>query len=120
MDSEECHDKNAYQYQRMVSFFANRPIEPTNQFLHPTGRFKRRGGFKYHTQALAIRTKSLYVVRHPLVVAAVVLVLAAVFEEDAVELLYVIFHRCTRLEALKDHVPRIGIARNFLFVTAGE
>ena len=46
---------------------------------------------KYNTQALAIRTKSLYVVRHLLVMAPVVLVLFAVFEEHAVKVLDVIF-----------------------------
>lgn len=50
----------------------------------------------------------------------VVLVLFAVFQGGRLELLDVIFRGSNGLETPEDHVHRIGIARHFLFITAGE
>jgi len=95
--------------------------QSTSSFLPPSGRFKRRGGFKYHTpRLLPSGPKSLDVVRYLLVVAAMILILAAVFEEDAVQLLEVVFRRRNGFEALESHFHRIGVTCHFLVIAACE
>src|SRR5215472_8394785 len=119
MDGQEHHNENPNQYQRMLRFFADRLIEPIDEFLHPAGRLERRCRFKHNTQTLAIWTKGLDMVRHFFVVSAMLLILAAVFEKNAVELLDVVGDGYG-LETLENHVHRIGVASDFLLVPARE
>src|SRR5262249_60995917 len=108
MDCQEHYNENPNQYQRMLRFFADRHIEPVDEFFHPAGRFEWHGCFKYNAQTLAIGIKGLDMVRHFLVVPAMLLILAAVFEKNTVELLDVVFGDRYVLETLEDHVQRIG------------
>ena len=117
---EEYDNKNPNQYQGMVRFFADGLIEPLDQFFHPSGRFKWRGGLKYHAQALAVRSEGLDVVGYLLILSAMVLILGTVFEQHAVQLLNVVFSGGDDFVALENHVHCIGIARNFLLVAAGK
>jgi hypothetical protein len=120
MDRQEHHDENPNQYQWMLRFFANRVVEPIDEFLHPSGRFERCGRFKHNTQTLAIATKGLDVVRHFFVMPAMLLVLAAVFEKNTLKLLDVVFVDRYGVKTLENHVHRIGIAGDFLLVAACE
>jgi hypothetical protein len=86
MDGQKHHNENPNQYQRMVRFFADRLIEPIEEFLHPAWRFEWRRGPKSNAQTLAVGTKGLDMVRQFLVVPAMLLILAAVFENTAVKL----------------------------------
>jgi hypothetical protein len=95
-------------------------IEPIDDFFHPAGRFKGRGGLKYHALALAVRSEGLDVVGYLLVLSAMVLILGTVFEQHAVQLLDVIFSGGDDYIALENHVHCIGIACNFLLVAAGK
>src|SRR5215471_6867704 len=120
MNGQEYHNENRYQYQRMLRFFVERFIEPIDELFHPTWRFEWRSGFKHNAQTLAIRTKSLDMVRHFLVVTAMLLILAAVFEKNTVELLDVVFGDRYGLETLENHVHRIGVAGDLLLIAARE
>src|SRR5215469_1814242 len=104
----------------MVRFLGDRLIEPIDEFLHPTWRFEWRGGIKYNAQTFAIGTKSLDMVRHFLVVPAMLLILAAVFEKNSMQLLDVVFCDRYGLETLENHIHCIGIAGHFLLVAACE
>src|SRR5579863_1686542 len=104
----------------MLSFLLDGPVEPVHEFLHPAGRFKRRGGLKDHADAFAVGSEGLDMVGHLFVLAAMVLVLGAVLKEYAVQLLDVVFRGGDGLVAVEDHVHRVGIARHFLLVAAGK
>src|SRR5215469_4146915 len=120
MDGQEHHNENPNQYQGMLRFFANRLIEPINEFLHPAWRLEWRRRFEHDAQTFAIRAKGFYMVRHFFVVSAMLLILAAVFEKNAVELLDVVFGDRYGLETLENHVHRIGIAGDLLLIAARE
>src|ERR1700677_2946406 len=120
MDCQEDNNANGDQHQRMLRLFADGRIEPIDEFLHPSCRLEWRGGFKYTTQTLAIGTKGLDMVRYFFVMPAMLLVPAAVFEKNAVELLDVVFGNRYGLETLENHVHRIGVAGHFLLVAACE
>ena len=120
MDGEEYHNKTPNQYQPMLRFFADRLIEPIDEFLHPPWCFEWRGRFKHNAQTLAIWTKGLDMVRNFLVVTSMLLILAAVFEKNSLELLDVVFRDRDGLETLENHIHRIGVAGDFLLVAAGE
>jgi hypothetical protein len=120
MDSQEHHNEDPNQHQRMVGFFTDRLVEPIDEFLHPLRRFEWRGGFKHNPQTLTIRAKGLDMVRYFLVVPAMLLILAAVFEKNTVKLLDVVFGDRFGLETLENHVHRIGVASHFLLVPARE
>jgi len=62
----------------VVALLLHRPIEPIDQVLHPSRRFKRRGSLKDYAQTLAVGPKGLDMVCHLFVVAAMILVLGAV------------------------------------------
>ena len=57
---------------------------------------------------------------HLLVFASMVLVLGVVLQQYAMQLLDMVLRGGDSHIAVKDHVHRIGIARHFLFVAAGE
>src|SRR5215469_4013144 len=118
MDGQEHHNENRNQYQRMLRFFADRLIEPVDEFLHPAGSFEWRGSLKHDAQTLAIGTKGFAMIRNLLVVTTMLLILAAVFEKNAVTLFDMVIRDCYRLEALKNHVHRIGVACDFLLIAA--
>jgi len=48
------------------------------------------------------------------------LIFAAVFEKNTVELLDMVFRDLYELETLEDHIHRIGVASYFLLVSACE
>src|SRR5450432_4074696 len=100
----------------MLAFLLYRLIEPPDEFLHPSGRFKRCRSLKYHAQAFALRPEGLDMVWHFLIVPAMLQILGAVFQEYAVQLLDVIFSQCDRVMAIEDHVHCVGIAGYFLLV----
>jgi hypothetical protein len=104
----------------MLRFLADRPIEPIDEFLHPARRLEWRRRFKHDAQTLAIRTTGFDMIRNLLVVTAMLLILAAVFEKNAVKLLDVVFGDRYRLETLENHVRRVGVAGDFLLVAACE
>src|ERR1700757_3158519 len=108
MDGQEHHNENPNQYQRMLRFFADRLMEPIDEFPHPAGRFEWCGCFKHNAQTLAIGTKGLDVVRHFFVMPTMVLILAAVFKKNSVELLDVVFRDRYGLETLENQVHGIG------------
>ena len=120
MDSQEYDNEDPNQYQRMLRFFADRLIEPIEEFFHPPRRFEWRGRFKHNAHTLAVGTKGLDMVRHFLVVTAMLLFHAAVFEKNAVKLLDMVFRDRYGLETLENHVHRIGVAGDFLLVAAGK
>ena len=117
---QEYDNEDPNQYQGVVAFLLHRPIEPIGEVLHPSRRFKRRGSLKDHTQALAIGSKGLDVVRHLFVMAAMILVLGTVLEQHTVQLLDVIFGRGDGLVTLENHVHCVGITCHFLLVAAGK
>jgi hypothetical protein len=88
-------------------------------FLHP-GVSKGVAASNTTPRLLPSGPKSLDVVRYLLVVAAMILILAAVFEEDAVQLLEVVFRRRNGFEALESHFHRIGVTCHFLVIAACE
>lgn len=59
-------------------------------------------------------------VRHFLVMSPMLLILAAVFEKNAVKLLDMVFSDRYGLETLEDHVHGVGVAGYFLLIAAGE
>ena len=59
-------------------------------------------------------------IRHFLVFATMILILGAVFEENAVELLDVVFGRSDGLVPLENHLHCVGVTGDFLLITAGE
>src|SRR5215469_14314141 len=120
MDGQEHHNENPNQYQGMLRFFANRLIEPINEFLHPAWRLEWRRRFEHDAQTFAIRAKGFYMVRHFLVVTAMFLILAAVFEKNAVELLDVVFGDRYGFETLENHVHRVGVACDLLLIAASK
>ena len=98
----------------------DRLIEPLDYFLHPSGRFKRCCGLKYHAQAFAVWSEGLDMVSHLLILATMILILGAVLEEHAVQLLDVIFDGRDSFIAIEDHIHHVGIASHFLLVAAGQ
>ena len=65
-------------------------------------------------------SKGLDIVGNPLVIPAMILILCAVFQQHAMQLLDVVLGNRNGLKAAEDHVHRVGIARNFLFIAAPE
>src|SRR5215470_575598 len=120
MDCQEHYNENPNQYQWMLRFFADGCIEPVDEFLHPAGGFERRSRFEHNTQTLAVGTEGLDVVRHFFVMPAMLLILAAVFEKNAVKLFDMVFGDRYGLKTLENHVHRIGVACDFLLVAACE
>src|SRR5882762_2673238 len=98
----------------MMALLLHGAIEPINDVLHPSGCFKRRGRLKYDAKALTVGAKSLDMVRHRLIFAAMVLILGIVLEQYAVQLLDVILGRSDGIKALENHVHRVGISCHFL------
>jgi len=49
VDREEYDNENPNQYQGMMAFLLYGLIEPLDEFLHPSGRIKGCGGFKYNS-----------------------------------------------------------------------
>ena len=54
------------------------------------------------------------------VLAPVILVFRAVFQQHTMQLLYMIFGRRDRFVAIKNHIHGIGIARHFLLVAGSK
>src|SRR5262249_23281036 len=67
MDGQEHHNENCNQDQRMLRFFANRIIEPIDEFLHPAWGLEWRRRLEHNAQTLAIRAKGFHMVRYFLV-----------------------------------------------------
>lgn len=67
-----------------------------------------------------LRSVNRRLVCYRLLFAAMILIFGAVLEQYAVQLLDVIFGRSCAIKALENHVHRVGTARHFLLVTAGE
>jgi hypothetical protein len=65
-------------------------VEPIDKVLHPSRRFKRGRRLEDNAQTLTVRSERLDMVRDGLVLAAMILILRTVFEENTVELLDVI------------------------------
>jgi hypothetical protein len=65
-------------------------VEPIDKVLHPSRRFKRGRRLEDNAQTLTVRSERLDMVRDSLVLAAMILILRTVFEENTVELLDVI------------------------------
>jgi hypothetical protein len=61
-------------------------IEPIDEVLHTSGCFKGSGGLKDDAQALTVGGKSLDMVWHRLVFAAMILTLGTVLERYAVSI----------------------------------
>src|SRR5580698_5946352 len=104
----------------MLAFLLYGLIEPLDEILHPSCRFKRCGGLKHHTQTLAVRSECLDMVRHFLVVPAMLFILGAVFQEHAVQLLDVIFSQRDSVMTIEDHFHRVCVTRYFLLVATGK
>src|ERR1700677_5011566 len=118
MDREDHHNEDSNQDQRVMTLLFHCTVKPIDKVLHPSWRFKRRRRLKDNAQTLTVRFERLDVVRDRLVLSTMVLILGAVFEEDAVELLHVILGRSNSFISLENHVHRVGIARDFLLVAA--
>src|ERR1700733_10273254 len=118
MDSEEHHNEDPNEDQRVMALLFHGAVEPVDKVLRPSRCFKRSRRLEDNAQTLAVRSERLDVVRDGLILATMVLILGAIFEEDAVELLDVILGRSDSLVSLENHVHRVSIARDFLLVAA--
>ena len=104
----------------MMDLFVDRLVVPIDQLFHPSGRLKRRGGFKHDAETLAVLPEGFDVVRHGLVFAPMFLVLGAVLQQDPMQLLQVIFRRRDGVIPVEDHVHRVGVATDLLLVAADK
>src|ERR1700733_5296635 len=120
MNGEEHHNEDPNQDQRVMALLFHGTVEPINKVLHPSRRFKRGRRLEDNSQTLTVRADGLDMVRDGLILATMVLILGAIFEENTVELLDVILGRSNRIVPFENHIHRIGVARDFLLVAAGK
>src|SRR5580698_144438 len=120
MDSEEHHNEDPNEDQRVMALLFHGAVEPVDKVLHPSRCFKRSRRLEDNAQTLAVRSERLDVVRDGLILATMVLILGAISEENTVELLDVILGRSNRIVPFENHIHRIGVARDFLLVAAGK
>src|SRR5665213_166070 len=120
MDREKHHNEDSNQDQGVMTLLFHGTVQPIDKVLHPSRRFKRGRRLEDNAQTLAVRSDRLDMVRDGLVLATMVLILGAIFEENTVELLDVILGRSNRILPFENHIHRIGVARDFLLVAAGK
>ena len=111
----ECDDE-----QRMEPLQFLALPEPSDEFGHQPGCVERRGGLEDDGNLLAGIVKGCDTVRQRLVFAAMPVVLFAVAQKIAVELLDVVFRDRNLRPRMKDGFHDLGVSRNFLLVPCGE